>query len=337
MDMSEVLQRFIEFLIGNGDSVNMTANPIAFLAAGVGANLLGSLFGAGARRRASRRLIQQSKRNITSLRDSFAENISRTEDAYQGAYGTISATPELDIDTSHIDDMLAGARRASERLYGRAIGEEASADLARQSTADAVSRVREGGGSMSDIIGYIADIDAQERRQMTEIGISSMREKAAREERILGNLSEASYRKADFYRGKDLAEFEAERQKLGQLASLSKEAGLTLSDMMMRRDLAILDAQNALASAQAQMAANSASVAEGIMSGIGGGLMNFGMAQGMSQGFGGGGGGGNGLFGRRGFLGLGWGAGNAVPGTATGAFTPTVPPMGDFGMKDWIG
>ena len=253
---------------------------------GVGTQLLGSLFGGISRRNAQRDLARRSEKNLRETKKMWEQNIAETSDVYKEAFADMQNLPELDIDTTFQDQAFSAAKRSAERQFGRGAGEEIAADLIRQSTADAVGRGRQAGGSIADILGFVSDVETRERRQMSQVGSSAIQERNRRLEGAMGRLERAAQQRAGFYQQKEMAEFDQEYKRIARTAQFKQEAGLSLSSLRAQMGQSLINARNQVAQSQAALSASSGAMFESILGGVGSSIMNVGLMQGMSEGFG---------------------------------------------------
>lgn len=243
---------------------------------GLGANVLGGIFGAGKRRRAAEALVRREKKRLGELETAGAEYKDQVESTLKGAYADLTKMPELDIDTAAQDAAYANAQRASEYAFGRSAGEEIAKDEARQSTADAIARARQSGSSVADILGFTAQAEGRERAQIRDIDAQSM---AMREQRIaqaMDRLESAGAQRAGFYERKQMAEFQADTSRSMALADFKRNAGMTLADINMQNQMSLIDARDRIAAAKAGKLNMQASNTQAIFQGLGQGAMDFG-------------------------------------------------------------
>ena len=236
--------------------------PASLAAIGIslGSKLLGGLFGGRKRKRAARRLAEAQRKAREAIAEAGKKRYASLRSSFQGAFAELQSLPELDIDTTFAEQAYADARNNADSQFGRSLGEEMARDSVRETTANAIGRARQVGGSTADLLGSISDITDQERVSMRDIDFASI---GAREERIqnaMSRLEGAAARRADFFRSKELAEFQADTARREQFANFKLNQGSTLSDAQYQIDMtnaqAGLDASKAAANVDRVSAQN---------------------------------------------------------------------------------
>jgi hypothetical protein len=150
---------------------------------------------------------KQTKRDLYASNDKYINSLRESMSRLEG----MPDSPELDIDTNSIMELVSSARGEVTSAQGRATGEEQMRDSARRTTADTISRARNNATSIMDVLGLTSAAANDETNRMSEIDsqAAQMRSNAinAAKARLAGALGQ----KAQFMQRKDLAEYEASR------------------------------------------------------------------------------------------------------------------------------
>lgn len=244
---------------------------------GGASKLLGGLFGSRKRRKAAERLHRRNQERLEEIRLAGEANFERVEGVYKDAFEELSQLEDLDIDTSYADAQYSDAQRSAQRQFGRASGEEIARDSVRQSTADSIAAARRTGSSTADLLGFLSETEAMERRAMSNIDIAGINARESRIDEAMNRLEGAAARRTDFYQRKEMTEFESDRDRTMRMANFRQSAGLTLSELANQNEMNLIAARDAIAGSRASIYNMQAGNLEGLFGGLGDSALSFGM------------------------------------------------------------
>lgn len=264
------------------------------LAIGLGAQVLGSIFGGGKRKKAAQMLQRRAQAALAETHRATTERLASIKDAFKGTFSQLSQMEDLDIDTTFADQAYSDAQRNAQSQFGRSLGEEMARDTVREQSANYIAESRNAAGSQADILGFLADTSRREQQAMQNIDMQSIQQREQRIQNAMGRLEAASARRQDFYQGKEQAEFNAARQRDMMLAELAQTSGLTIADTAYQNAQAMIGARNQVAQAGAGVKGIQADNISGLLGGVGSTLTQFALGDSGNQnifdslGFGGG-------------------------------------------------
>lgn len=252
--------------------------PVPLLAvagAGAAGKVIGGIIGGRKKRRAAEKLKRRMEQRRKEIEEAGQKHLENVRGMYSGAFETLANIPELDIDTSQVDNFFSTVKREADRSYGRAAGEEIARDNVRQETADSLARVSNAGGSVADVLGFLGDAEQRERRSMREIDYQAINEREDRITRNMDRLSQAALKKADFYNAKEMAEQQDQVQRGLRMTDFQTSAGMNVANIENQNAMNLIEGGDAIAQASANVDMVKANNVSNTFNAIGDGLMNF--------------------------------------------------------------
>lgn len=221
------------------------------------------------RRKAAKKLEEGAQEIYRQLQGANEQYLSGYRDLISGGLPELNLTgldlgsldlQDLDVSTllnldssvnrTDVNELVSRAKQGEQQAqYGRLTGAEMQRDTVRQSTADALARARNVGGTGLDLLGAIGAIQGAENQAMRDVDITELNRRQSaidqatqRVDRALSQRMAFDQDARNYQRQAALAEFDASRQaEMFELGAL-RDAQLAEFNAQRQGQLAEFDA-----------------------------------------------------------------------------------------------